>query len=122
MRVCVAHSGGADQQQRQMTRRQVIVQRDEKGYGFTVQGANPVFIHTVKESTAAFCLGVQIDQYNILRRNVLQCAAMSHCYTSFSNFVRLSVRLSVTRRYCVRTTARSTVQFALSDSKMCLVF
>jgi len=32
-----------------------------------------------------------------------------------------SVRLSVTRRYCVKTTARSTVQFALSDSKMCLV-
>ena len=28
-----------------------------------------------------------------------------------------SVRLSVTRRYCVKTTARSTVQFALSDSK-----
>ena len=34
---------------------------------------------------------------------------------------RLSVRPSVTRRYCVKTTARSTVQFALSDSKMCLV-
>ena len=32
-----------------------------------------------------------------------------------------SVRLSVTRRYSVRTTARSTVLFALSDSKMCLV-
>ena len=29
-----------------------------------------------------------------------------------------SVCLSVTRRYCVKTTARSTVQFALSDSKM----
>jgi len=28
-----------------------------------------------------------------------------------------SVRLSVTRRYCVKTTARSTVQFALSYSK-----
>ena len=26
-----------------------------------------------------------------------------------------SVRLSVTRRYCVKTTARSTVQFALLD-------
>jgi len=32
-----------------------------------------------------------------------------------------SVCLSVTRRYCVKTTARNTVQFALSDSKMCLV-
>jgi len=32
-----------------------------------------------------------------------------------------SVRLSVTPRYCVKMTARSTVHFALSDSKMCLV-
>jgi len=32
--------------------------------------------------------------------------------------VRLSACLSVTRRYCVKTTARSTVQFALSDSKV----
>ena len=32
-----------------------------------------------------------------------------------------SVRLSVTRRYCTKTTARSTVQFALLDSKICLV-
>jgi len=32
-----------------------------------------------------------------------------------------SVRLSVTHRYCVKTTARSTVQFALLNSKMCLV-
>ena len=36
--------------------------------------------------------------------------------------VCVSVCLSVTRRYCVKTTARSTVQFALSDSKMCPVF
>ena len=35
--------------------------------------------------------------------------------------VRPSVCLSITRRNCVETTARSTVQFALSDSKMCLV-
>ena len=35
--------------------------------------------------------------------------------------VGLSVRLSVTRRYCVKTTARSTVQFAPLDSKMGLV-
>jgi len=32
-----------------------------------------------------------------------------------------SVRPSVTRRYCVKTTAHSTVQFAPLDSKMCLV-
>jgi len=32
-----------------------------------------------------------------------------------------SVCPSVTRRYCVKTTARSMVQFPLSDSKLCLV-
>ena len=32
-----------------------------------------------------------------------------------------SVRPSVTLHYCVETTARSTVQFALSYGKMCLV-
>jgi len=47
----------------------------------------------------------------------------THCKrcTSYGNSVRPSVRLSITRQYCVKTTARSTVQFALSDSKMCLV-
>jgi len=35
--------------------------------------------------------------------------------------VRLSVCPSDTRRYCVKTTARSTMQFAPLDSKMCLV-
>ena len=55
----------------------------------------------------------------------------SHCKrcTSYGSSVRLSVRssirlsvcLSVTRRYCTKTTARSTVQFAQLDSKMCLV-
>ena len=45
-----------------------------------------------------------------------QCSHCKRC-TSYGN----SVRPSVTRRYCVKTTACSTVQFALSDSKMCLV-
>jgi len=35
--------------------------------------------------------------------------------------VRPSVCLSVARRYCVKTTARSTMQFSPLDSKMCLV-
>jgi len=34
----------------------------------------------------------------------------------FRPSVRLSVRLSVTHRYCVKTAARSTVQFAPLDS------
>ena len=54
-----------------------------------------------------------------------QCSHCKRC-TSYSISVCLSVCLSVrlsvcTRRYCVKTTARSTVQCALSDSKMCLV-
>jgi len=57
----------------------------------------------------------------------LQRAQCSHCKRciSYGNSVcpsvRLSVRPSVTRRYCVKTRARSTVQFAPLDSKMCLV-
>jgi len=50
-----------------------------------------------------------------------QCEHCKRC-TSYGNSARLSVcRPSVTRRYCVKTTARSTMQFALSNSKMCLV-
>ena len=49
-----------------------------------------------------------------------QCSHCKRC-TSYGNSVRLSVRLSVTRRYCAKTTTRSTVQFALSDSKICPV-
>ena len=49
-----------------------------------------------------------------------QCSHSKRC-TSYGNSVHLSVRPFVTQRYCVKTTARSTVQFALSDSKMCLV-
>jgi len=46
----------------------------------------------------------------------------SHCKRCTSSSVCLSVCPSDTRRYCVKTTARSTVQIALSDSKMCLSF
>ena len=57
----------------------------------------------------------------------LQRAQCSHCKRciSYGNSVRPSVCPSVcpsvTRRYCVKTTARSTVQFAPLDSQMCLV-
>ena len=63
--------------------------------------------------------------------NFLQRAQCSHCKRciSYGNSVcpsvrpsvHLSVCPSVTRRYCVKTAARSTVQFAPLDSKMCLV-
>ena len=57
----------------------------------------------------------------------LQRAQCSHCKRCISygnsvcRSVCLSVCLSVTRRYCVKMTARSTVQFSPLDSKMCLV-
>jgi len=68
-----------------------------------------------KSSTCAHC--------RCLLLPFLQCAQCSHCKRciSYSNSVRPSVCLSVTRRYCLKTTARSTVQFAPLDSKMSLV-
>jgi len=69
--------------------------------------------------------------YLTVGRWFLQHAQCSHCKRciSYNNSVcpsvcpsvGLSVCLSVTCRYCVKTTARSTVQFATLDSKMCLV-
>jgi len=51
-----------------------------------------------------------------------QCSHCKRC-TSYDNSVRPSVCLSVCLSHAgiVKTTARSTVQFALLDSKMCLV-
>nr|XP_006821606.1 PREDICTED: rho guanine nucleotide exchange factor 11-like [Saccoglossus kowalevskii] len=43
----------------QLIQRCVIVQRDEKGYGLTVSGDNPVFVQSVKENGAAYKAGVQ---------------------------------------------------------------
>ena len=51
---------------------------------------------------------------------VLATAIPSVC-PSVRPSVCLSVRPSDTRRYCVKTTARSTMQFSPLDSKMCLV-
>jgi len=54
-----------------------------------------------------------------LQRAAMRTPQCSHCKrcTSYGN----SVRLSYTRWYCVKTTARSMVLFTRSDSKMCLV-
>jgi len=72
---------------------------------------------------------VKIDLYRTMAAACwfLQRAQCSHCKRciSYGNSVRPSVRLSVrpsvTRQYCVKTMARSMVQFAPLDSKMCLV-
>ncbi|KFM79191.1 Rho guanine nucleotide exchange factor 11, partial [Stegodyphus mimosarum] len=42
-----------------MVQRCVIIQKDEKGYGLTVSGDNPVFVQSVKEDGAAARAGVQ---------------------------------------------------------------
>ncbi|CAL1531771.1 unnamed protein product [Lymnaea stagnalis] len=42
-----------------LVQRCVIIQRDEKGYGFTVSGDNPVFVASVKADGAASKAGVQ---------------------------------------------------------------
>ncbi|XP_070547722.1 rho guanine nucleotide exchange factor 11-like isoform X9 [Ptychodera flava] len=42
-----------------LIQRCVIVQRDEKGYGLTVSGDNPVYVQSVKEYGAAHKAGVQ---------------------------------------------------------------
>ncbi|GFO33630.1 rho guanine nucleotide exchange factor 12-like, partial [Plakobranchus ocellatus] len=42
-----------------LIQRIVIIQRDEKGYGFTVSGDNPVFVASVKADGAASKAGVQ---------------------------------------------------------------
>jgi len=64
------------------------------------------------------CGDTALCQITLITFLVFTAHAM-HCKrcTSYSN----SVCLCVTRRYCVKTTARSTVQFAPLDSKMCLV-
>jgi len=56
-----------------------------------------------------------------LRNARIASAVLAMAFPSVCLSDRPSVRPSVTRRYCVKTTARSTVQFALPDSKMRLV-
>jgi len=65
------------------------------------------------------CEGVGIQKRFCYRfYSAPQCWHCKRC-TSYGISVRLSP--SVARRYCDKTTARSTVQFALPDSKMSLV-
>jgi len=66
---------------------------------------------------------VVTKHYNITflqRAAMLAWQALYYVAITFPS-VRLSGCPSVTRRYCVKTTVPSTVQIALSDSKICLV-
>ena len=75
--------------------------------------------HKVTHKCLVLCLRSAVTMPTKICGRFLQRAQCSHCKRciSYSN----SVRLSVTRRYCVKTTARSTMQFSPLDSKMCLV-
>ena len=71
---------------------------------------------------------VMLKHYTVSKKvlTFLQCAAINARIASAVLVIALpsvclSACSSVTRRYCVKMTACSTVQFALSDSKMCLV-
>ena len=79
-----------------------------------------VYLQVAYEPYLLFA-AVTVPKYIALaaQTQFLQRAQCSHCKRciSYGN----SVCPSVTRRYCVKTTARSTVQFAPLDSKMCLV-
>jgi len=87
-------------------------------------GAAPQFsAHACCGKTLGIEYGKAFFTFFTARRNARIASAVLATATpsSVRPSVRPSVRLSVTREYCVKTTARSTVQFALSDSKMCLV-
>jgi len=60
-------------------------------------------------------------QFYSARNARIASAVLATAIPSVRLSVRLSVRPSVTRRYCVKTTARSTMLFSPLDSKMCLV-
>ena len=72
------------------------------------------------KATAMIPFERQLIGYNFAIESFYSAPLCKRC-TSYRNSVCPSIRLSVIRRYCVKTTAHSTVQFALSDSKMCLV-
>ena len=59
----------------------------------------------------------QMGSYSLRFHSARNAGIASAVLATAIQSVRLSVCLSVTRRYCVKTTARSTVQFAPLDSK-----
>ena len=103
-----------------------------------LQGCNStVFVH--QNRIVSYCsmfVETVLYQLFVVLSNILKCT-YRHCEFSrdvpdrvftarrFASAVLAtaipSVCLFVTRRYYVKMTARSTVQFALLDSKMCLV-
>jgi len=83
---------------------------------------NYVFRERLKPALSVMLQSFADKRFFTARRNArIASAVLATAIPSVRPSVCLSVRLSVTRRYCVKTTARSTVQFSLLDRKMCLV-
>ena len=72
--VCHCVAGG------QLIQRCVIIQRDEKGYGLTVSGDNPVFVQSVKESM--FSVHFRFPMQTIAAPVVVEKLSVSFSYTS----------------------------------------
>ena len=70
----------------------------------------PVLIHALTASS-----GHSLSFFTARGNARIASAVLAIAIPSVRLSVRLSARLSVTRRYCVKTTARSTVQFTLLD-------
>ena len=86
--------------------------------GFVVD----VFGPPTKSTDWNRCSSFDYKQVFYSTRNArIASAVLAAAIPSVRPSVCPSVCLSVTRRYCVKTTAHSTVQFAPLDSKMCLV-
>lgn len=79
--VCMPNSDGAEQQQQQhRAQRQVIVNRDERGYGFSVTGDNPVYVKTVKESMAISSVShCKIFNISSLASSIWSCIRAISC-------------------------------------------
>ncbi|PAV71665.1 hypothetical protein WR25_26576 [Diploscapter pachys] len=60
-----------------MIERCVVVQRQQDGYGFTVTGEHPVYVHTVKQDGAAYCAGVRQGE-RIMKVNGMPVTSNNH--------------------------------------------
>ena len=78
-----------------------------------IEGAKIVWASTTTTATVMLCMTSGMGNFYSARNARIASAVLATAIPS--------VCLSVTRRYCVKTTARSTVQSATLDSKMCLV-
>ncbi|GAU88500.1 hypothetical protein RvY_01187-2 [Ramazzottius varieornatus] len=77
-----------------LVQRFVVFQRDEKGYGLTVSGDNPVFVQSIKKGGPAYCAGVQKGD-RIIKVNEVLVTQSNHTEVvrliKANNFVALTL-------------------------------